>query len=288
MINGIRSAVCHIWHYLSEDNTIEATRGIDQRYCRGWVLLNLDIVNRLHRTRSDQLVGRGARAELGLLHGGLGTPGALLDLAKRKRLFGEQIIDALCILRCDAVQLCQIFDLDQRILHESEEPGSVIVQLLASTLIHHLFIQSPWLIVFGRLAFVVEMGFASDVVVCQLVRRLGNIWSELVHKAVRDILWVHAVIGIHAHLTIKIQGRIGRGHKRTVDGNLVEVDADSVILRIAVEEHAELQQGVRAVFNAGDHASRGECRLFNIAMEILGVLVEAEFTELLKLYQMDE
>lgn len=69
---------------------------------------------------------------------------------------------------------------------------------------------------------------------------------------------------------------------------MVEVDANSVILRIAVEEHTELQQWVRAVFNAGDHAARGERRLFNITMEILGVLVEAEFTELMKLFQMHE
>lgn len=37
--------------------------------------------------------------------------------------------------------------------------------------------------------------------------------------------------------------------------NLVQVYADPVILRIAVEEHPELEEGVWAVFDPGDHAA---------------------------------
>ena len=63
----------------------------------------------------------------------------------------------------------------------------------------------------------------------------------------------------------------GIGSMRTWD--LVQVDANAVVLRVAVGEHAELQQRIRTVFDTGHHAARGECCLLHVAVEVLGVLV---------------
>jgi hypothetical protein len=64
---------------------------------------------------------------------------------------------------------------------------------------------------------------------------------ELMRKAVGGILLVTSVVGIHSHLTVKIETRVRAGHEWTVDGHLMKVDANPMILRIAVEEHAELK-----------------------------------------------
>lgn len=55
----------------------------------------------------------------------------------------------------------------------------------------------------------------------------------------------------------------------------MQIDPNTVILDITVEEHAELQERIGTILDSGNHASRREGRLFNIAMEILRVLVES-------------
>jgi hypothetical protein len=56
-----------------------------------------------------------------------------------------------------------------------------------------------------------------------------------------------------------------------------------MVLGVPVEEHAELQKGVGAVFDAGDHATRGERGLLNVAVEVFRVLVENELAEFMQL-----
>jgi len=57
-----------------------------------------------------------------------------------------------------------------------------------------------------------------------------------------------------------------------------------VVLRVAVEEHAELEERVGTVFDAGDHAARGEGGLLDVAVEVLRVLVQDEFAEFVELF----
>lgn len=65
--------------------------------------------------------------------------------------------------------------------------------------------------------------------------------------------------------------------------HLVQVDADSVVLRIAVEEHAKLQKRIGAVLDARNHAAWRTGRLLYIPVEVLGVFVQDQLAELVQL-----
>jgi len=91
------------------------------------------------------------------------------------------------------------------------------------------------------------------------------------------------MIGIDAHWTVKVETTVVAGHERAVDGNLVEVDPDTMVLSVAIEEHTELEQRVWRVFDARDHASRGESGLFNIPMIVFGIFVQNEATKFMHL-----
>jgi hypothetical protein len=66
--------------------------------------------------------------------------------------------------------------------------------------------------------------------------------------------------------------------------NLVVVSAaETMVLRIAVEEHAELQERVWTVLDARHHSSRGEGGLLDVAVEVFRVLGQAELAEFLHL-----
>lgn len=66
-------------------------------------------------------------------------------------------------------------------------------------------------------------------------------------------------------------------------GHLVEIDTDSMILCVAVEEHAKLKERIGTVFDAGNHTARRECGLFNVSVEILRVPVKNEFAKFVQL-----
>ncbi len=91
------------------------------------------------------------------------------------------------------------------------------------------------------------------------------------------------MIGIDAHWTVEVETTVVAGHKRAVDGNLVKVDANAMVLSVAIEEHTELEQRVWRVFDSRDHASRGESGLFNIPMIVFGISVQDEATKLMHL-----
>ena len=84
------------------------------------------------------------------------------------------------------------------------------------------------------------------------------------------------MIGVSSHRTIKVQAGILAGHERAIDGDLMQIDADTVILCIAVEEHAKLEQWVRAILDARYQASWGECRLLDVPVIVFWILVEDE------------
>lgn len=64
----------------------------------------------------------------------------------------------------------------------------------------------------------------------------------------------------------------------------MQIDSNPVVLGVSVEEHAELKQRVRAVFDARDHASRRERGLFDVTVEIFGVFVQRELAKPLQLF----
>jgi len=65
--------------------------------------------------------------------------------------------------------------------------------------------------------------------------------------------------------------------------DLVQIDANAVVLGVSVKEHTELQQRIRTVFDTWHHAARRECCLFNISVEVLGVLVQHHAAEVMHL-----
>jgi hypothetical protein len=62
----------------------------------------------------------------------------------------------------------------------------------------------------------------------------------------------------------------------------MQVDTNAVILSITVEKHAELEKSVGAVLDTWNHGSGRECRLLDIAVVVLGVLVQDNLSELLE------
>jgi hypothetical protein len=54
-----------------------------------------------------------------------------------------------------------------------------------------------------------------------------------------------------------------------------------MVLCITIEKHTKLKQGVRAILNSRDHRARGKSSLFDIAVKILGVLVEDKTAKLM-------
>jgi hypothetical protein len=125
------------------------------------------------------------------------------------------------------------------------------------------------------------MTFPADNIIAHHVRRLSSVGPELIFEAIRRILWIAGVVRIIALLAIKVQRTIRACHERAVDWNLVQIDSDSMVLCITIEKHTKLKQGVRAILNSRDHRARGKSSLFDIAVKILGVLVEDKTAKLM-------
>ena len=102
-------------------------------------------------------------------------------------------------------------------------------------------------------------------------------------EAVGNVLLISCMVGIDAHRSIEVQTGVVAGHEGTVDRYLVEVDANAVILCVAVEEHAELEERIRGIFNAGYHTAWTERCLLDIAMVIFRVFVEHQTAKIVHL-----
>lgn len=172
-------------------------------------------------------------------------------------------------------------DLNLGILDPLQTLCSVVARVLPLLVSHDPSPQLSSLVIVVLLSFVPVMACSANNVVVDLIRSLRNVWSELVSEAVRCVLLIPSMICINSHWAVKGERRIGFGHEWTVDGDLVEVDSNAMVLCIAVEEHAELEKGIRRVFDTRNHAAGRESRLLDVSVEVLGVLIKNEATKLL-------
>ena len=157
------------------------------------------------------------------------------------------------------------------------------MQMLPCRVVHDTLIELGCLRILALLTFVRIMTLSRYDVVRYLIRRLGGVRAESMLEAVGYVGLIPSMIRIAAQCAVEVETLILPSHEGAVDGNLVQIDADTVILRIAVEEHAELEEWVRGILNTGDHAARGECGLFYVTVIILRVLVEHKTAELVHL-----
>lgn len=190
-----------------------------------------------------------------------------------------QIIHTAGILRRNVVDLREILLRDLREVDMAQHLGRVGVQVLARLVVHDALVELARLVVLAQLALVVVVALARDDVVRDLVRRFGGVWAEFGGEAVGRVLLVACVVGVDPHRSIEVDRAVGLRGEGAVDGDLVQVDADAVVLRVAVEEHAELEEWVRRVFNTGDHGAGGKGGLLDVAVVVFWVLVQDEFAE---------
>ena len=146
---------------------------------------------------------------------------------------------------------------------------------------HNALIQLRGLRILALLPLVHVVALAGHNVIRHRIWSLRGVWTERGLEAVRDILLIAGMISIHAHGPVEIDAGIIASHERAVDGDLVQVDANAVVLSVSIEKHAELEQWVWAFLDTGHHATGRECSLLDIAMEVLGVLVQDQFAELM-------
>ena len=160
---------------------------------------------------------------------------------------------------------------------------SVLMQMLPRFIVHHTPVQFRGLRIITLLTLMSIVALPAHDVIGNGVWRLSSVWPEFVDEAVRRILLVMIVIGIATQVTVKVETAVVPGHEGTIDGDLVQVDANPMVLGISVEEHTELEQRVWRVFDAGNHAAGAKGRLFNVAVVVFGVLVKDKATEFVHL-----
>ena len=161
----------------------------------------------------------------------------------------------------------------------------VLVQVLPCCVVHDTLVELGRLRILALLTFMRIMTLSRHDVVSYLIRRLGRVGAERMLEAVGCVGWIPSMIRIAAQCAVEVETLILPGHEGAVDGNLVQIDADAVILRIAVEEHAELEEWVRGVLNTWDQAARGKCGLLYVAVIILRVLVKYKAAKFVHLKQ---
>lgn len=82
---------------------------------------------------------------------------------------------------------------------------------------HDALVELAGLVVLAEFAFVGEVGFARDDVVGDGVWSFGRVRAEFVDEAVRRVLRVTGVIGVHPQLAVEIEGCIVACHEWAVD-----------------------------------------------------------------------
>ena len=124
------------------------------------------------------------------------------------------------------------------------------MSMLSRGIIHDTPVEFRSLRILALLPLVRVMGFPRDNVIGNRVRRLRGIGPESVLEAVGHVLLVASMIGVGAHWSVEVEAGVVARHEGAVDGYLVEIDADAMVLGVAVEEHAELEEWVWAIFDA--------------------------------------
>ena len=236
-----------------------------------------ELIDRVLRIKANQSIPL-ARLEFLLLVRQFRRLSHLLHLSEVEifELLWKLIIHTLCPLRSDIVYLTEELLHDDGVPHILNAKDGIGNGVLASLVVHDARPELSSLRVLRLLTFVREMALAADNGIADLIRRFCNIRAELVDEAVGHVLRVPTVIPVTAELPIETKRRHRLGHEGAVDGDLVHIGANAMVLRITVEKHAELQERIRAVFDAWDHTAGGEGRLLNIAVVILWVLVQGK------------
>lgn len=157
------------------------------------------------------------------------------------------------------------------------------MQMIPRLIAHNALVKLCCLRILALLPLVSIMALPADDVIRDSVRRLGSIRSEFVAKAVWRILLVASMVGITAQWTIEVEAAVVAGHEWAIDGHLVEIDPDAMVLSVAVEEHAELKQGIGRILDTGNHAAGAEGGLLDITVIVFGVFVEDQSTKLVHL-----
>lgn len=120
------------------------------------------------------------------------------------------------------------------------------------------------------------MVFLVYNVVVDSIWCFGCVGFEFVSKVVGCILFVIGMVGIWFYGIVKVEWGVVFGYEGVVDGDLVEVDIDVVILGVFVEEYVELEKWVGWIFNVGNYVVGGEGGLFDVVGEVFGIFVEDE------------
>lgn len=157
--------------------------------------------------------------------------------------------------------------------------------MLPGFVVHHTLVELGRLRVLALLAFVRVVALPRHDVIRDLIRRLGGVGPERVLEAVGCVRRVARVVRVAAQGAVEVEALVLPGHEGAVDGDLVQIHTDAVVLRIAVEEHAELEECVGGVLDTWDHTAGGKGGLFYITVIVLRVLVEHQAAELVHLRQ---
>lgn len=102
-----------------------------------------------------------------------------------------------------------------------------------------------------------------------LLTRLDGLILQLAKRG--GIVRVCAIISVDVHVSVTLER--AEGVHRAVDGDLVEISAESVALGVWVGEETGLENGVGGGLDAGDHVGWGEGGLFDLGKIVLRVPV---------------
>ena len=159
----------------------------------------------------------------------------------------------------------------------------ILMQMLPRRIIHDTLVEFGGLRILALLAFMRIVTLPRHDVVGHLIRRLGGIGTECMLEAVGYVRLVSSMVRIAAQGAVKIEALVLSGHEGAVDGDLVQINTDAVVLRVAVEEHAELKEWVGRILDTWHQAARGKSGLFYVAVIVLRVFVQHETAELVHL-----
>lgn len=159
----------------------------------------------------------------------------------------------------------------------------VLVQVLPGSVVHYALVELGRLRVLALFAFVRVVALPRHDVVRDLVRRLGGVGPERMLETVGYVRLVPSVVRVAAQGAVEVEALVLPGHEGAVDGDLVQIHADAVVLRVTVEEHAELEERIGRVLDTRDHTAGGEGGLLYITVIVLRVFVEHKATKLVHL-----
>ena len=109
------------------------------------------------------------------------------------------------------------------------------VRVTSRSIVHHTLVQLSSLRIFRIFTFVRVVGFTRNDVVGHSVGCFSSVWSKGHFEASGDALLYTSEVGIHAHRSIRIGAGVVASHESAMDGNLMQIDVDAVVLRVSIE-----------------------------------------------------